>query len=282
MDSNGRSIGDIIRQTNSLTSDQVKKILDYQSTHGVLFGEAAVALGLVKESEVLWALSQQFQYPYAATDRDKLSTELVVARNPFCQAAEEFRVIRANIITNALNGSRLGKPMFAVLSPQQGEGRSFFVANLAIAFSQLGGRTLIVDADLRNPRQHLIFETNSEAGGGLSSVLSGRGEIKIFRPVDALTSLYLLPSGVRPPNPLELLHRPAFEMLMQELATKFDHIIIDTPSSEGYADARVIAAKCGAALVIGQRNSTRVNALNTLVDELKRVGTHITGVAINR
>ncbi len=283
MDQNTRSIGDIISQTHQLTPDQVKRILDYQAANSVMFGEAAIALGYVKDSDVLWALSQQFHYPYASNDRDKLSPELVVAKNPFCEVAEQFRVIRANLIANQANNSpRQGKPVFAVLSPSSGEGRSFYVANLAVSFSQLGGRTLIIDADLRNPRQHQIFDCTAEAGNGLSGVLSGRGELKIIRPVDALTGLYLLPAGVRPPNPLELLHSPGFEMLMQELSTKFDHIIVDSPACDSYADAGVIAAKTGSALVLGQRNATRMKDMHTVVKNLKKVGAQIAGVAINR
>ena len=79
---------------------------------------------------------------------------------------------------------------------------------MAVALSQLGGRTLLIDADLRSPRQHEIFKVNNHSG--LSSILSGRSEGNVLRQVEEFPSLFVMPVGVVPPNPLELLQRPAF------------------------------------------------------------------------
>lgn len=274
-----KSIGNLIAEANNLTSAQVDQVLAHQRSTGQKFGEAAVDLGLAKKEDVLWALSQQFHYPYAADGRKQVSSELVVATNPFDASAEFFREIRSQIIANVFSNHD-NKYAVAVCSPNTGDGKTFFAANLAVAFSQLGMRTLLVDADLRNPRLHQIFGMSSGAGG-LSGVLAGRAETNVIRPIEALPSLYLLPVGVVPPNPLELVQGMAFDLLLNELTRKFDYVIVDTPAAEHGADARVIAAKCGAAVAIGRQGATEVKAMNGLVASLKKVCPIFTGVILN-
>jgi protein-tyrosine kinase len=146
--------------------------------------------------------------------------------------------------------------------------------------AQLGGRTLLVDADLRNPRAHEVFQTDNSRG--LSSILSGpcraAGDPAGGR---AVRSLFVLPSGTTPPNPLELVERPAFGLLMRELTTKFDHVLVDTPAAVHGADAGVIAARCGAALVVARRNASRVGALQDLVGSLNGSPVQVAGVVVN-
>ena len=79
----------------------------------------------------------------------------------------------------------------------------------------------------------------------------------------------MLPVGITPPNPLELVERPAFGLLMRELVSKFDHVVVDTPAAEYGADASVIAARCGAALVMARKNASRMGALQDLVADLR-------------
>lgn len=99
--------------------------------------------------------------------------------------------------------------------------------------------------------------------------------------MEALPSLYLLPVGVIPPNPLELVQRPIFDMLLNELAQKFDYIIVDTPAAAHGADARVIASKCGAALAIARKNITDVVAMKTLVSQLEKGCHTFCGTVLN-
>ena len=166
-----------------------------------------------------------------------------------------------------------------MISPAQGEGKTFFAANLAVTLAQLGGRTLLVDADMRTPRQHAIF--NIEGNHGLSGVLSGRQETNVIRPSDYLPSLYVLPVGTTPPNPLELVQRPGFEALLGELVGKFDYVIVDTPAVSHGADAGVIAAKCGASLAIARKDISRHDQLKKLVQKLSRKPSKFFGVVLN-
>lgn len=278
-----RSIGHIIAEANKLTAEQVEQILAHQKKHGVRFGEAAVALGLANGDDVVWALSQQFHYPYAAGSAKQVSDELVVANKPFGAQAEAFRVLRSQINMRLFTGGE-SKRAVAVISPESGDGKSFFAANIAVAFSQLGGRTLLVDADMRNPRQHEIFKLNSQgasSSAGLSGILSGRAEASAIRAVPDLPSLFVMPVGTMPPNPTELVERPAFGLLMKELISKFDYVIVDTPAAVHGADAAVIAAHAGAALMVARRNASRVDAVQALVDNLSNGPAVFAGVVVN-
>lgn len=276
-----RSIGELIREAKNLSSDQMDAVLKYQAEHGIRFGDAAVALGLVKRDDVLWALSQQFHYPYSASGEaaSNANPELVVANSPFSDEAEAFRNFRSQLMTSVF-AANTAKKALAVVSPMSGEGKSFYCANLAVVFSQLGGRTLLVDADMRTPRQHEIFAIEGN-NVGLSSVLAGRCETNVIRPIKELPSLYVLPVGATPPNPLELAQRPAFALLMMELLQKFDHVIVDTPAAAHGADARVIAAVCGAAAVLGRRNHTSMSALKGLIENLKKANVTTAGIIMN-
>lgn len=275
-----KPIGDIIAETNNLSPEQVKQILEFQKNTGQKFGEAAVALGFAKREDVLWALSQQFHYPYAENIKT-VNSELVAATNPFDAPAEFFREIRSQLLPTVFKNDD-PKPALAVCSPNTGDGKSYFAANLAIAFSQLGGRTLLLDADVRSPRQHEIFGLpNEHTNNGLSGVLAGRAQSNVIRPIDALSSLYIMPVGVVPPNPLELVQKPTFDILLNELVRKFDYVIVDTPAAEHGADARVIAAKCGAAIALCRQGKTSAKALQSLVKSLKSSGTQFAGTIMN-
>lgn len=277
--SSERSIGDIISEANNLSTDQIEQILSYQKENGVRFGEAAVALGMANADDVLWALAQQFHYPYASEGKNSLNPELVVGASPFTAQAEAFRTIRSHLIMK-LYSDEGPRSALAILSPDSGDGKTYFAANLAVAFSQLPGRTLLIDADMRNPRIHELFNLPSRSGG-LSSILSGRAASKVIQSVKELPNLFVLPVGPTPPNPLELLERPALGLLLRELKTKFDRIIVDTPAMTLGTDGPVIAAKCGAALVVARQDKSRVPAMQELVRTVKMSSAKIVGAIVN-
>jgi Mrp family chromosome partitioning ATPase len=95
-------------------------------------------------------------------------------------------------------------------------------------------------------------------------------------------SLHVLPVGVTPPNPLELIERQAFAMVVQELASKFDYVIVDTPAAEVGADATAIAARCGSGLVVVRQGQSRSAAVRELVESLSGSPAKLAGLMINR
>jgi succinoglycan biosynthesis transport protein ExoP len=271
------ALGEIFRETRKLDADQIESILAHQREHGVLFGEAAVALKLVDGSDVLWALSRQFHYPYALEGRKQFNAELITATTPFSSVSETFRSIRSQLIRRFEQDPE--RRALAVVSADGDDGKTFVAANLAIAFSQLGRRTLLIDADMRSPRLHKVFGIDNSRG--LSSILSGRLSARVLTPVTDLPSLFVLPVGVAPPNPLELLESPAFGLLIRELLGKFDHVIVDSPSAITGADAGVIAARCGAFLSVARQGRTRMDSMFELVHSLRDSSTQSLGFVLN-
>lgn len=274
-----RSIGDILTELRSLSAEQVERVLAHQRSAGVRFGEAAVALGLASKDDVLFALSRQFHYPYAPEEERKLSPELVALVEPFGARAEHFRALRSQLMMRVFSGNETRRAALAVISPEPGDGKTYCAANLAVTLAQLGGRTLLVDANLRSPRIHEVFRLDNRAG--LSGILSGRADKGVIQQVASVPSLFVLPVGTTPPNPLELIERQAFGLLTKELCSKFDHVVVDTPAAVHGADASVVAARCGAALVVTRRNSGRIEMLQDLVGGLEGTSAYVAGVVLN-
>jgi len=220
-------------------------------------------------------LSAQFDYPVTA---DGVERELAVVADPFGSQAEAFRELRSRLLLEALPES--APFTLAVLSAHAGDGRSYLAANLAAAFSQLGARTLLIDADLRGARLDRLLGVQDRTG--LSNVLAGFAEHEeALHRVSRLDNLWLMPAGPLPPNPAELLQRPAFEALVSAMKEKFDHVVLDTaPASRG-ADCRIVAARCTASIVVARRHKTRMEALARLVDALERGPTRLAGVVMN-
>jgi chain length determinant protein tyrosine kinase EpsG len=274
-----RSIGTIISEARNLSAEQVEQILVYQRKNSVRFGEAAIALGFASTDDVLFALAQQFHYPYAAEEQRKTSPELIALNQPFSLQAEAFRAIRSQVMMRVFGDAEAGRRALAVISSDHGDGKTYFAANLAVTLAQLGGRTLLVDADLRSPRQHEVFNVRNDAG--LSGILAGRSEAQVIQQIAGVPSLFILPVGVTPPNPVELVERPAFGLLIRELVAKFDHVIVDTPAASSGSDASVIAARCGSALVVARKNQSSVHALQDLVATLTGTPARLAGVIVN-
>jgi chain length determinant protein tyrosine kinase EpsG len=271
-------IGSYLREARQLSESQLEHIQLHQRQLGVRFGEAAVALDLVTREDVLWALSRQFDYVYARAD-DELNAELIAATQPFGAEAEVFREIRSQLLAGVLGAEGTERRALAVVSPDRNDGRSYLVSNLAITLGQLGGRTLLVDADLREPRLHRLFDIDP-IHGGLTDMLTGRADTGAILRVGRLPGLWLLCSGTVVPNPLELLQRPSFSSLMRELQQKFDYVVVDTSAGSHGADARVIAAACGVAMVVGRKGRSRMSDLSKLTAGLGR-SVAVAGIVMN-
>ena len=273
-----KSIGELIQDARNLSADDLDRIGRYQRENDMRFGEAAIALGLADTEDVLQALAQQFKYAYADEQTRKAAPELVMLNQPFGHQAEAFRAIRSQILmrTQADKGQR--RPL-AVCSPDTGDGKTYFCANLAVALAQLGGKVVVIDADMRGARLDQVFGV--PGGAGLSGVLSGRGGKGIVKSVPGVPNLYLIPVGVQPPNPLELVEGPSFGMLLREVSIKFDHVIVDTPAACFGSDGVVIASRCGSALVVTRKDANKVSSLQELVGSLQAGQVRLAGVIMN-
>jgi chain length determinant protein tyrosine kinase EpsG len=275
----GRSIGAILIDAGRLSAENAESILRLQKAGGKRFGDAAIELGLLSEADIRLALASQFDYPCLAADDDSLSAELVAAYRPFSPVVEQLRALRSQLMLRCFDATAQRQAL-AIVSPGPGEGRSFIAANLAIVFSQLGERTLLIDADLRAPRQHELFKLANN--GGLSGLLAGRSsDAAVLIRVPSLIGLYVLPAGTVPPNPQELLGRPAFTQTLQALTKDFDVVIIDTPAASQYADAQTIAVRAGSALILARRNQSSAPEISDLAGSLRQSGTTLVGSVLN-
>lgn len=269
-----RSIGAILIDTGKLTLDNAEHILHFQKEHGLQFGDAAIRLGLLTKADVQLALARQYDYPYLLAGEGLVSEELVAAYAPFGPQVEALRALRSQLMLRWFTDEAERKTL-AIASPGRSEGRSYLAANLAVVFSQLGEHTLLIDADLRNPRQHQLFGLENRSG--LSSLLSNRGDADDVQRIPSFVDLSVLPAGPMPPNPQELLGRPAFAGLLDKYSREFDVVIIDTPAGRDYADIQTIAVRASGALLVARRHQTSLSALGTLHETLSQMGVQVVG-----
>jgi len=308
-----RTLGAILIDGGQLRPEDAERVLQYQKQQNLRFGEAALRLGLISEADIQFALSRQFAYAYLRRtpgEMRPLSDELVAAYQPFSTRVEQLRAIRSQLmlrwfdraeerqvltVVGAERGEQLRairsqlmlrwfdraeeRQVLTVVGAERGEGRSYLAANLAIVFSQLGERTLLVDADMREPRQHFMFHLENQIG--FSTLLAGRSREEAIVRISDLAGLSVLPAGPTPPNPLELLNRLNFDEFMIQAKTAYDVIIVDTPAMTSGEDAAMIAVRTGAALAVARSGSTRVAAYTDLVQGLMDAGVAVVGSVLN-
>jgi chain length determinant protein tyrosine kinase EpsG len=272
-----RTIGGILIDAGRLKFEDAERILQLQRDENLLFGDAGIKLGLLTEADIQFALSRQFNYPCLVRGESKVSEDVISAYVRSGPALEALRALRSQLLLRWFDSNPAHKAL-TIVSGQRREGRSYIAANLAVMFSQLGKRTLLVDADMRNPCQHVLF--GLENGWGLSEALSDRGGVTV-KHVPGLPDLWVLPAGAPPPNSLELLARPQFPQLLSELKQRFEVILLDSPAATDYADAQTLAVRAGAALIVVRRNATRVWQVRGVSDLVAQGTTTVIGTVLN-
>jgi protein-tyrosine kinase len=259
---------DAALQLNLITSDDAASIVERAQRNGSRPGIVETALRRQSIGRVATVPPSIYVKP---------SKELLLVNNAGHPHCERIRALRTELLMLMGTENRQAS-VFAVLSPGPGEGRSQLVAELAIAFAQLGRRTLLVEADLRHPRQQILF--GAENATGLAQCLSFGAVPQLLR-VDGLPQLSLLPAGSAPSNPLELLSDGRFEGLLFDWRRIFDVLVIDTPPVTKYADGLAIASFAEQVLVLSRANST---SHKDMKDTLRRLGTtkaRVLGAVVN-
>ena len=275
----GPSIGAILIDSGRLTPEAAELVVERQRAQGIRFGAAAVELGLLGDEDIQQALARQYDYPFLMPSDESVSKEVVAAFRPFSPIVEQLRALRSQLLLRWLD-ARAGRRALAIVSPDSGEGRSFIAANLAVVFSQLGQRTLLVDADLRNPRQHELFRLPNKLG--LSSVLAGRSTVaESITRIPGMIDLAVLPAGAVPPNPQELLSRGQFAELMASVGEQHEVVVLDTPAAAESADHQIIAARAGGALLVARRDISLTQRLQALVASLQQASVTVVGSVLD-
>ena len=191
--------------------------------------------------------------------------------------AEAIRAIRTNVL---FSSAEEGVRMIVVTSAGPGEGKSMFSSNLSVSLAQAGQRVLHIDADMRRPRVHDIFDVTQEPG--LSNLLVGDCKpSEAVRKTD-VPNLCLLPAGMIPPNPAELLGSKRCAEYFATLSGHFDWVVIDSPPVLAVADASILAnSATGVVFVVGADQTSRHTA-RTAVEQLEAVQAHVIGAVLNR
>lgn len=266
------SMGRILLDHGKITAADTERVLRLQRERGMRFGEAARSLGLITETDIQQVLANQFGFSYLHPGQGDYPKELVAAYEPFGETAEMLRMVRSQLLQRWFAGTR-SELVVASISPA--DGSSMFTANLGVMFAQLGQPTLIVDANMRQPRQHEIFRIKSRQG--LSEILAGRCGLHAICRDEYFEDLSILPAGTIPPNPQELLYRPIFHVLRENLRRHFSVILIDVPALSTSGDALATAAAIGGVLLVARKDETYLADLATVRDKMKRSGVEVVG-----
>lgn len=191
-------------------------------------------------------------------------------------ASEAYRSLRTSIQFATLEVSA---KCFALTSPGPGEGKSLTAANLAITLAELGGRILLVDADLRNPVLHSLFRV--PRGAGLTDLLAGQLEWQDRVRLTEVNNLELLPSGPIPPNPPTILGSNRMKLLLQELVRHYDVVLIDTPPVLPITDAVILSSMVDGVFLVARAGITTPEALLRARTLLHAANVRVLGVILN-
>lgn len=214
-----------------------------------------------------------------------MKRELISQVDPKSPVSEVFRALRTNL--QFMNRTKNSQTIL-ITSTVQAEGKSWITANLATTFAQTGRKVIIVDADMRKPRQHKIF--SCKMCPGLSNYLSEINEIgkrerinfKDCIQATEVENLFLLPSGNIPPNPSELLLSENLEELIKNLSNEFDVVIFDGAPCLLVTDSTIISRMVGATVLVTSHKYTKIDDLKQAKKRIKSVGGNLVGVVLNR
>lgn len=269
------TLGRILLEQGKLNAQDAERVLRLQKEKNLRFGEAAVQLGLVTDADMRQALAQQFDYPYLAPGSGDLSPELVAAYEPFSQQVEALRALRGQLMLRWFSRNKA----LAITSAAATDGASRLTANLAVVFSQLGERTLLIDANLRTPQVSPLFKLANRMG--LSDLLADRTDVSAITRIPAFVDLSVLPAGTEAPNPAELLAREKMQDLLLVLAGEYDVILIDTPPATEAADFQAVAARTRGALLVTRKHKTRLNDAAGIKAMITAAGAETVGAVLN-
>jgi chain length determinant protein tyrosine kinase EpsG len=273
-----KRIGEILVDAGLLVPADVQPILETAGASGVRFGEVAVSQRKVSAAQVRQALAFQFDFPVLTPGSSTVSGEVISAYDGSHALVADLRKLRTQILSRWLRAEGDHWPprkAVAVVSPNRGDGKSFVAANLAVTFSQMGEKTLLIDADLRHGRLHEMFGMSN--GVGLTALLNNQDPLGALRRVVGLRDLTLLSSGIQAPNPSDLLSREVFEFLLASFSKDYDVIIIDTPNATDEPDAELVARCAKACVIVGRAGRTEFDGVVALARAVEALGTRVLG-----
>jgi capsular exopolysaccharide synthesis family protein len=221
------------------------------------------------------------------------SNPLLTLHTPRSPHSEAFRVLRTRLLFLSVNNPQR---ILLFTSASPGEGKSYAAANSAVVMAQAGYKTILVDADLRRPTQHKIFEKANLRG--LSNIIldanlpeqDRRGTPK--KPLEymlenviqetAQNDLYAITSGPIPPNPSELIGSSGMIAILKALGERFDYVILDTAPVLSVTDTMLLSTMSDAVVVVSSADRMRAKTLKKVVERLNEMSANVVGIVVNR
>ncbi len=281
-----------------LTDVTVERIYEVMESTGSSFVDAARHLAILRPEIIEQALLKISREPSAASEgmietavrrastsrsvvlrqgeRVVPGPELILAHDPDNPRSERLRALRTELLLMQQKGR--GAYAIAIVGAAAGEGRSQLCGELAISFAQLGRRTLLVDADMRRPHQHVLFGASNQYG--LSKAITTR-EAPYYNPVAGLTYMHLLTAGPVPPNPLELLSDGRFSDLFTTWRNAYEFIVFDTPPVSECADGLAVATVAAHSLLLSRAQHTTYKNTRALMRRLATTQSRVLGAVLN-
>ena len=207
-----------------------------------------------------------------------MKNELIVEKRPKSTISEDIRTIRTNLEFSLVDDAKT----IMITSSVPGEGKSFISSNLSAAFAQNNKKVLLIDCDLRLGRAHKIFEVSNKKG--LSNLILKLDDDTAYEEYIQKTdvkNLFLIPRGMVPPNPSELLSSKRFIKIIKDLEKVFDQIVLDSVPVNGLSDALVISKVADKVLIVSKYGKTDIADLENTKRSLENVGAKLAGVVIN-
>lgn len=202
---------------------------------------------------------------------------LITLEDPKSPISEAYRVLRTNI-----QFSSVDKPAKSIVitSAVPSEGKTSTVCNLAIIFAQGGSKTLIIDADLRKPRVHKIFNLDNRKG--LTNILALHENHKDYILKGPHSNLDIITCGAIPPNPSELLASATMKEFLKSLTNEYDYILLDSPPINAVTDAAILSSITDGTIIVAAAGEVITDMLVRAKEQLDQVSANILGVVLNR
>jgi succinoglycan biosynthesis transport protein ExoP len=258
---------DVTRHLNLATLGMIPRLESLSGKKG--YGDTRSAYGHA------YGYLAEGNAPILSSEKPK-SMDLVVHENPSSLIAEAYRSVRTSLL---LSSSGHPPRVVVVTSASPSEGKTTTAVNLAISLTQTGAKVLLIDADMRRPRVHTVFSL--ERSIGLSAFLAGTSTLKEVIHPTAVPGLMVIPCGVTPPNPGELILSNGFKRMIEAVREYFDYVVLDSPPVGNVSDARILATTADSTILVVKAFATARHHAHDSVAHLTNAHARIAGVVLN-
>lgn len=203
--------------------------------------------------------------------------DLITIKDPKSPISEAYRTLRTNVLFSSVDEQLKA---IVITSSGPGEGKTTSSANLAVVLSQGDKKVLLMDCDLRKPKVHKMFKLSNQSG--LSNILVGEAEFDSTVHKTEIENLHVLTSGIRPPNPSELLSSSKMKSFLRGLREKYDFIILDTPPVIMVTDAQILSQYADGSILVVSSGEAEREAVIQAKKLLEKVAAKIIGVILNK